>query len=346
MPEPVAVAAPTPQTATSQSSQPSPSAPSPSSLDPNYSSFSGTEVKTDQATAAPAAESKPDSWINSWFKQDGSLDHTAFDKAPDDIRKMRKDLERYKSGDDLLKSYGGLKELATKKGIIEPLPKDATPEMRAEYMTLIRKVNGTPEKPEGYNLTKPQDLPDALWDQTYANNMAQVAYEEGLSPSAMQKLAQAEITHTKAIIEQNQKMEQEWFQKQDALFREVAQKEGLDYGKAKDLAERAGARFGADPQNPLYKNATFLAFAARVGKALSEDNMVKGESAKNMSLSPDQMTPEQANAAARDVSTNKEHADYKAYWDKNHKNHDEVVNRVNKLWVKAASNRPQRGGSR
>jgi hypothetical protein len=345
MPEPVAVAAPTPQTATSQSSQPSPSAPSPSSLDPNYSSFSGTEVKTDQATTA-TTENKSEAWFTSWIKQDGTLDHTAFDKAPDEVRKMRPDLERYKTPDEFVKAWGGLKTLATKKGIIDPLPKDATPEMKAEHQAIIRRVNGVPENPEGYNLTKPQDLPDNLWDQNYANMMAKVAHEEGLSPTAMQKLAQAEIAHTKTIIEQNQKMEQEWFQKQDALFREVAQREGLDYGKAKDLAERAGARYGADPQNPLYKNATFLAIMTRVGKALGEDSMVKGESAKNMSLSPDQMTPEQANAAARDVSTNKEHADYKAYWDKNHKNHDEVVNRVNKLWVKAASNRPQRGGSR
>jgi|GEM_PF-1339987 len=324
------------------SAQPSPSAASPSSLDPNYSTFSATEVKTDVATTA-TTENKPDSWITSWFKQDGSLDHTAFDKAPDDIRQMRKDLERYKNGEEFVKSYKGLKELASKKGIIEPLPKDATPEMKAEYNAILRRVNGAPEKPEGYNLTKPQDLPDNLWDQNYANSMAKVAHEMGLSPEAMQKLAQAEIQHTKAIIEQNQKMEQEWFQKQDGLIREVASKEGLDYGKAKDLAERAGARFGLDPNNPAFKNASVFAAMMRIGKAMSEDSMIKGESAKNMSLSADQMTPEQANAAAREISTNKENPDYKAYWDKNHKNHDEVVQRVNRLWVKAASNRPQRG---
>ena len=333
--------APSP-TPASTSAQPSPSAASPSSLDPNYSTFSATEVKTDVDTTA-TTENKSEAWFTSWIKQDGTLDHTAFDKAPDEVRKMRPDLERYKTHDEFVKAWSGLKTLASKKGIIEPLPKDATPEMKAEYNAILRRVNGAPEKPEGYNLVKPQDLPDNLWDQNYANSMAKVAHEMGLSPEAMQKLAQAEIQHTKAIIEQNQKMEQEWFQKQDALFREVASKEGLDYGKAKDLAERAGARFGADAQNPLYKNATFLAVMARVGKAMSEDSMIKGESAKNMSLSADQMTPEQANAAAREISTNKENPDYKAYWDKNHKNHDEVVQRVNRLWVKAASNRPQRG---
>jgi len=341
MPEPVAVAAPTPQAAPSQQSSPSPS-----SLDPNYSSFSGTEVKTDQATTAPAVETKSESWINSWFKPDGSLDHTAFDKAPDDIRQMRKDFERYKRGDDFLNSYKGLKELASKKGILEPLPKDATPEMKAERLVLLRKVNETPDKPEGYNLSKPQDLPEHLWDQNYANMMAKVAHEEGLSPSAMQKLAQAEISHTKAIIEQNQKLEQEWFQKQDTLIRETAQKEGMDYGKAKDLAERASARFGLDTNNPVFKNASVFAALMRVGKALGEDSMVKGESAGNMKMSPDAMTPEQANSAARDIMTNKNNPDYKAYWDKNDPRNAKLVEEVNRYWVKAASNRPQRGGSR
>jgi hypothetical protein len=42
----------------------------------------------------------------------------------------------------------------------------------------------------------------------------------------------------------------QFFDQQDKLIRETAAKEGMDYGTAKENAERAGARFGVGKESP------------------------------------------------------------------------------------------------
>lgn len=313
----------------------------PSSLDPN----AGLTLEGSAPPASPTPSSEP--WSKGWAKDDGSFDHSRLDKLPDELKPLRKELELYKRQDDLLKSHKGLRELASKKGIAEPLGKDATPEQRAEHMNLVRRALGAPEKADGYVIAKPEGVPDNLWNTEAVKQAAEIAYKNGVSQDALKEFADFQLKLTQQGMEAQKVAEKEWFDGQDRLIRETAAKEGLDYAKARDLAERAGQRWGVDKNNPLMKNATAFMLLTRLGKAMSEDKLIQGETSE---YALKDMNSETALKAADSIRDNKDNGKWSAYWNRdpktgkeiNHPDHDKVVAEVKRLTQLAHANRPMR----
>jgi hypothetical protein len=321
--------------ATSSNSAP-PADQAPTSLDPNAGltlDTPDTPVTTPAAAPTKAAVSEP--WSKGWVKEDGTFDHTKFEKAPDDLKGLAKEIARFKSPDDFLKSHISLREMASKKGIAEPLAKDATPEQRAQHMDLVRRALGAPDKVEGYKVTKPDAVPAENWNQAAVDAAAKIAFEEGVSPAALNKLAEMQVKlgmdAQAAQVAAQQKADKEWFDGQDKLIREVAAKESLDYSKAKDLADKAGRRFGIDPTNPAMKNASVFSAMMRIGKLLGEDNLVQGKTETLADLAA--LTPSTALAKADSIRKDPANPKYEAFWQKKgpHPDHDAVVAEVAKL---------------
>ena len=322
------------------------------SLDPNAPP-PPSETPASGSTA-PAGGSAPsqtsDYWGKGLLKEDGSLDHSRWEKSPEDIRDVGKDLSKYKTFDDLAKAWKAKNDLLGKKGIAEPLPKDATPEQRAEHLALVRKAVGAPDKPEGYVIERPKEVPEAAWDAAAVANAAKIAYEEGVSPAALQKLVAYETERQLGAQKaQTEAVEQMWAG-QDKLVRELAAKEGLDYGKYLELAEQGAKRWaGVDKDNPLMKNATFVAAMARLGKQGKEAGLVKGDTTDDTLA---QHTPETAQKALDTIRSDKTNPDWFAYWnrdpenpskEKPHPKHDEIVAKAKRLSMIANANRPVRG---
>src|ERR1700690_3265095 len=246
---------------------PAPSAPS--SLDPNAA----------PPAPSPSPTPSPDtSWTRDWVK-DGSFDHNAFDKAPDDFKALRKELETFKTPDQLAKSYHELRAPSSKKGadLLEPLPKDASAELKAARMDAIRKVNGVPEKPEGYAVEWPKELPKNMRDLKGVAEFAKIAHEEGVSPAAFQKAVNLEIQRDAQRQQAQEAAVKQMWEQQDALIRTAVAKEGMDYVTAKALAEKAGLRWGVDKDSPLMQNASVFMLLARLGKAGGEGKLVQGD---------------------------------------------------------------------
>ena len=309
-------------------------------LDPNAPS------PTSADTPPPNASAQTD-WGKGWVK-DGAFDHTAFDSAPDDFKAYRKELETFKDVPSLAKSYHELRALASSKGaaLLEPLAKDASPELKAERLNAIRKAVGAPDKIEGYVLEKPKDLPDNMWDAGAVKAASEIAFKHGVSPDALKDFAAYDVQRTQAALKAGEERTKELWAGQEALAREAAAKEGLTYDKAIDLAERAAKRFGGvDKGNPIFQNATFLMMAARVGKAMGEDKLIQGAT-DDQALQ--NLTPETAASAAKKITDDKTNPEWAAYWnrdpentkkEKPHPDHDSVVAKVNRLLAVAHANR-------
>lgn len=259
-----------------------------------------TAPVTAPAVAAPAH------WSQSWLKPDGTVDHTAYDKLPDNIKSLGPTLANAKTVDDVFAKLSHLSTLAGKKALA-PLPADAPAEAVAERNALMRAINGVPEKPEGYAITKPADLPDFVWNQKAYDAAALVAHKHNISPAAMKELV---ATQEGAVREQMKALQQDetnFFLGQDKVFKEALIKDGIPYEKAVDMATRAAKQFGIDPEGTLFKHAEIRLALHRAGLATMEPRAVTGEGSA-------QPGAQDMGKLALDVIHNKANPDYAAYW--------------------------------
>lgn len=304
---------------------------------------------TTPATSTPPSGQNPatgsntpatSDWVKGWVKEDGSLDHSVWDKAPDEFKGIKKDVERYKTLPDYIKGQRAHAELLGKRGLVDPLPADATPEQVAERATLLRKVNGAPEKPEGYALARPEGVPEEMWNEKLAGEVAALAHKHALPPAAVKELADLQLKATQEQATAMRQAETDWFEGQDRLIRENLTKEGLDYAKGLEAAQRAGRRWGVAPDSPLLKNATVFLLLNRLAKAQGEAGLVTGEQ-DHFGVNPT-MTNEQADAAADDIMKNKANPLHKAYWDGNHPDNAKAKEKWRSLRELAKRGKPDR----
>ena len=118
--------------------------------------------------------------------QDGWLDampEGTFEKD-DTGKNITANLAEHKDFAGIVKSFVGQHKLVG--SAIQPLKDDATPEQRAEFFQKF----GCPKTVEGYELTAPTELPEGMeYKQDLANAVSAVAFSEGVSKMALQKLA-------------------------------------------------------------------------------------------------------------------------------------------------------------
>ena len=305
------------------------------------------EAPLDPNAPPPAAPPPPDAWAKDWVK-DGAFDHSALDKAPDDFKSARAQFETFKNPFEMAKSLSELRKLASAKGadLLQPLAKDATPEMKNARLEAIRKAVGAPDKPEGYVIEKPKDWPDAQWDAAAVKEAAAIAHKNGVSNDALKDFVSYDLARQQKAQAASAEATKALWAGQESLAREAAAKEGMTYDQAIGFAERAGKKFaGVDKDNPIFKNATFLMMAARVGKAMGEDKLIQGDTSDDALKA---LTPDTALAALKDITDNKNNPKWAAYWNRDpenkakekvHVDHEKVVAEAKRLSALAYSTR-------
>lgn len=138
-------------------------------------------------TAAASSGAAP-AWFAKLFTTDGKIDKTAYDSAPDNVKKFRSSLEQYETPEALFHALGHNKSLVGAKALSRLAP-DAPQEAKDQQAKVLREVLGVPDKPEGYGLKKPDNLPDGVqWDDAVVGKYAAVMHKHNLSPEAVKEL--------------------------------------------------------------------------------------------------------------------------------------------------------------
>lgn len=301
---------------------------------------SGTQNQQDEAPVikdggengneAPAQNQHP----FAAFYKDGKLSQSVIDSigdpADEDNKAIINLLRKYEGAEDPAKALvAGVRSLQYVAGskldsILEPLPSDAPESAKAERASLIRKINRAPEKPEGYGLKRPDDLPvSVLWEDGAETKYAEILHKHNASPELAKELMEVHMNTLRGAASSEEKMVQAHKQEQmSALEKEF----GASVPKVLDLALRGGLTLGLSKSEvqDFATTAAAVKVLHTVAQKFGEDKLVASPAAADGGA--------KTNASrADDIMTNSSNPKYQAYRDAKHPDHEATVNEVNNL---------------
>jgi hypothetical protein len=243
--------------------------------------------------AAPAANAEPavkPEWLPEKFWRDDKMDTEA-----------------------LAKSYHGLEQLLGKKAHAVTVPTDkSTPEEIAAY----RKALGIPESPDKYDV-RPEQLPEGMaWDDSTAKRVAEVAHKHNIPPAAIKELVALDLDRAKHM---NEAAAQMLTQQKAAAIEELKKTYGTELPAKLDLAKRAAATAGIDPNDSGFQSPAMVKFAVWAAQQISDDKLVEGKATSASS----------AQARARDIMVNPSNPLYARY----QSGDSEIVDQVRRMMV-------------
>lgn len=213
---------------------------------------------------------------------------------------------KFKTIDGALKSYANLeKSLGSANKV--PVPgANSTP----EEIALFRSKIGVPDKPEGYEIKTPADLPVELWNPEHVKGFQAEAHKLGLTPTQAAGIAawQAQQLGTdyKAQMETINGVKTA---AEAALAKEWGGKDSETYKTNVALAERGAAAIGLTPEvltstPELSNNPHFIKAMQSVAMKLGED---KGARQQGGAGGFGPSTPEQAKAEIQRIRADPKH---------------------------------------
>lgn len=258
-------------------------------------------------------------WREGWIAADGKIDRAAYDRLPDHLKGYRSTFEKYDTVDNLLLALGHSESLNGKKGLL-PLPADASEADRKAFRDRLAQVIGVPDKPEGYGIKKPDNVPEEAWDGEYVNGVLAIAHKHAASPGLINELVAFNQKHGADAV---QAAEAEEAQMQAANVDGLRKRWGANFDGNMAKAFRAAKTLGLDVNDPsLGNHIPFIEALSKVAGMVGEDKLVTGNTT---GAGP---TPKEKIDAIMSDKTNALNA---AYWDANHPRHKEATDLVLKL---------------
>lgn len=193
---------------------------------------------------------------------------------------------------DLVKGFGNpsdcvreyVKIKGESAGYIKPLTEQSTPEEKAAYFTKL----GRPEKPEGYEFTKPEGLPDEMFNPKLAGDFAQFLYDKGAPKSLAQDIYkwynQMVVDSSKTVKDQEAQQAVVEKQKTEEVLNKLKNEwVGDKFEANKAVAVEAFKKFKIEGAEELLKNAKldgvalgdhpiFLKWFYEIGKLTKDDS--------------------------------------------------------------------------
>lgn len=184
-------------------------------------------------------------------------------------------LERFKTVDDVAKSWIEAQTVISKKGLILPDEKAAPEEWGKVWNAL-----GRPEKPDGYELVKPE-LPEGMtYDEEKTKAFAAKAHELGLSKSQLKGLHETWNELAKSEFEKHTAAADDFLKKSvEAIKKEW----GSSYDANLKKADSAIATlFGEDFRKMLIdtglnNHPAVIKGMFKASQAISEDSFIRGD---------------------------------------------------------------------
>lgn len=254
---------------------------------------------------------------------DGSIDPKAFDRLPPELLPFKDTFGRYKNATELLAAFAHSQSLNGKKGLMA-LPEGASEVERAEFNSRMRQINGTPDKPEGYGVKKPDDVPAEMWNEPYVQTAVGILHKHNASPALVKELLEADL---KAGGSARQSFDARNQQEIAAARADIAAAFGNNAQAEIAGAVKVAGIMNLDVNDPrIGNNPAIIKGLAKIAKLFSEDTFVKaggatvGGGGGLMGGDP--------RAASLSIKRDPANPLHTAYHDSTHPRHEEAKARV------------------
>lgn len=219
-------------------------------------------------TGAPAPTEAPPSILKDWTADGGALKPEFLETIGKAHPELAPTFSKYKTEAELFKGIANLATLAGKKteGIRVPGP-DAKPEEIAEF----RKALGVPETVDGYEIAKPEDLPEGVqWSEDTVKAFAGVLHKHGVPPAVAADLVALDIERRKAEVEAFKAEEAQHIETQRQALRDEF---GAELPQKLATAARAAALIGLPADHYALADATVIKALVTLAGKVGEDRM-------------------------------------------------------------------------
>jgi len=268
-------------------------------------------ITTPPPANPPAAPSVPtpntDPWFKDWQGADGKINKSAYDRLPDDLKPHAEMLKGYETTEAVLRALVHNKQMAGKKGL-EPLPADATPEVKAEFEKRLHSLTGAPEKPEGYGIKKPDNIPPELWHDDTLKAALDIMHKGHVSPETAKALIDLQVKSVdaqgKAGLATLQKQQDDYKAEQMAALHKEWH-DDTSFQKNVAAAQRMALTLGFKPEDAIFGRADMVIAMAKMHDLISPDKLVAGDMHSDLGSG--------YRAQALDIMNNESNPLYKAY---------------------------------
>lgn len=254
-------------------------------------------------------------FYKNWFGEDGNFTEKEWaSNLPEDLQPYSNTFSKYKSINELMHGFGNLSRMATGKGL-QPLPPNASDQLKQEFAEQMRKANGVPENPSDYGVSRPEEVPEELWNEDRASKFAEVLHKHHAPPELVKELFALNTADTLAAIQDAETRAQV---KVEESVQELQKEWGDEFEANKMKARRGAATLGLDPDNdPVFEHPGFVKAMVKLTNMVSEDRLVSGDDDSSSGQSDLQK--------ALDIMQNPSNPLHAAFHDPKHPQHDFAV---------------------
>ncbi len=219
------------------------------------------------------------------------------ERLSSELGDARAGFAKFRSIDDLAKSYRGLEQrLGKSAGAVYVPGEGATPEEVSAY----RRALGVPEQPDGYQL-RPDDLPEGFqWDDAQGSEAAQIAHKYNVPPAAMKELVNIQMQREMSRVAA---MEGTIHEHLAAGERHLQETWGDKFGQNINRAQQMAQMVGIDPRSSGFTDPEVVKAFARFSELISDDKFVAPGATPALSSAE----------SAKDIMTNRANPLYEKY---------------------------------
>lgn len=257
---------------------------------PAHAPFPQAEIATEGDELPPLMDEHGD-FAPDWYKRFEELEPYA------------STLSKFHRPEALAKSYAHLERLKGYPGLED-----------TRRMAAFRSVVGLPPTAEEFSIPRPEGMPEEVWDENMAAQLARVAYEYGVPAPAMTALCESYAGESRRALDAYRQAQEQAIEKADTCLQEEWGRRYDDNMRTvvdflENMERRTGVDVAALVENPaLRANPDFAKLILAAASMTEEAPMREG-------------APSDDRAEARRIAHDPAHPLHEAYMRTNHPQH-------------------------